>query len=81
VVVAEFEDYALLRTFGQRGTGLLPVPSVLEKDFHRHYALERIGPVDAVLGRFYAVSVERKIRNAAVAAICDAARRTLFAGS
>jgi LysR family transcriptional activator of nhaA len=79
VVVAEFEDYALLRAFGQRGTGVLPVPSVLEKEFRRQYALERIGPVDGVLGRFYAVSIERKIRNPAVAAICETARRTLFA--
>jgi LysR family transcriptional activator of nhaA len=79
VVVAEFEDYALLRAFGQRGTGVLPVPTILEKDFHRQYGLERIGPVDAVTGRFYAVSVERKIRHPAVAAICESARRTLFA--
>ena len=79
VVVAEFEDYALLRAFGQRGTGLLPVPTVLAKDFRRQYGLERIGPVDGVRGRFYAVSVERKIRNPAVAAICESARRTLFA--
>jgi LysR family transcriptional regulator, transcriptional activator of nhaA len=79
VVVAEFEDYALLRAFGQRGTGVLPVPSVLEKDFHRQYDLQRIGPVDGVVGRFYAVTIERKIRHPAVAAISESARRTLFA--
>jgi LysR family transcriptional activator of nhaA len=78
-VMAEFEDFALLRTFGQRGTGMLPVPAVLEKDFHLQYGLQRIGLVDGVIARFYAVSVERKIRHPAVAAICDAARRTLFA--
>ena len=81
VVVAEFEDFALLRAFGSRGTGVLPVPAVLEKDFHRQYGLERIGPVDAVTARFYAVSVERKIRHPAVAAICESARRTLFAAT
>ena len=81
VLVAEFEDYALLRAFGQRGTGVLPVPSVLEKDFRRQYGLQHLGPVDGVVGRFYAVSIERKIRHPAVAAICESARRTLFAGS
>jgi LysR family transcriptional regulator, transcriptional activator of nhaA len=81
VVVAEFEDFALLRAFGQRGTGVMPVPAILEKDFHRQYGFERIGPIDAVTGRFYAVSVERKIRHPAVAAICESARRTLFATS
>jgi LysR family transcriptional regulator, transcriptional activator of nhaA len=79
VLIAEFEDYALLRAFGQRGTGVLPVPAVLEKDFRRQYALQRIGTVDGVVGRFYAVSIERKIRHPAVAAICESARRTLFA--
>ena len=81
VMIGEFEDYALLRAFGQRGTGVLPVPSVLEKDFRRQYGLQHLGPVDGVVGRFYAVSIERKIRHPAVAAICESARRTLFAGS
>jgi LysR family transcriptional activator of nhaA len=81
VLVAEFEDYALLRAFGQRGTGVLPVPAVLEKEFHRHYGLQRVGTVDGVVGRFYAVSIERKIRHPAVAAICESARRTLFVAS
>ena len=79
VVVAEFEDFALLRAFGQRGSGILPVPAVLERDFGRRYDLRRIGAVDGVTGRFYAISIERKIRHPAVAAICEAARRTLFA--
>ena len=81
MLVAEFEDYALLRAFGQRGTGVLPVPAVLEKDFHRQYDLQRVGTVDGVVGRFYAVSIERKIRHPAVAAICESARGTLFAAS
>jgi LysR family transcriptional activator of nhaA len=79
LVVAEFEDYALLRAFGQRGTGVLPVPAVLEREFRRQYALERIGAVDGVRARFYAVSIERKIQHPAVSAICESARRTLFA--
>jgi LysR family transcriptional activator of nhaA len=81
VVVGEFEDYALLRAFGQRGAGVMPVPSVLEKDFHRQYALQHIGPARDVMGRFYAVSIERRIRHPAVVAICDTARRTLFAAN
>ena len=78
-VVGEFEDYALLRAFGQDGLGVLPVPSVLEKDFRRQYALARIGTAQDVIARFYAVSVERRIRHPAVVAICETARRALFA--
>ena len=74
----EFEDYALLRAFGQRGTGIIPVASVMEKVFRKQYGLERIGKADGVVVRFYAVSVERRIRHPAVTAICETAR-ALFA--
>lgn len=80
VMVAEFEDYGLLRAFGQEGTGVIPVPSVLEKVFQKQYGLQRIGPAAGVVVRFYAVSIERRIRHPAVVAICDTAR-ALFAKS
>ena len=77
-MVAEFEDYGLLRAFGQEGTGLIPVPSVLDKVFQKQYGLESVGLADGVIVRFYAVSIERRIRHPAVAAICETAR-ALFA--
>lgn len=79
VVVGEFEDYALLRVFGRRGTGVYPTFQILEKDLKRLYGLRRIGLAKGVRGRFYAISVEKKVRHPAVAAICEAARRSLFA--
>ena len=79
-MVAEFEDYGLLRAFGQEGTGVIPVPSVVEKAFLKQYGLERVGLAEGVVARFYAVSIERRIRHPAVAAICETAR-TLFAKS
>jgi LysR family transcriptional regulator, transcriptional activator of nhaA len=80
VMVAEFEDYGLLRAFGQEGTGVIPVPSVLEKVFRKQYGLQSIGLAEGVVVRFYAVSIERRIRHPAVAAICETAR-ALFAKS
>jgi LysR family transcriptional activator of nhaA len=77
-LVAEFEDYGLLRVFGQQGAGVFPVPSVLEKVFQKQYGLHRIGLADGVVVRFFAVSVERRIRHPGVAAICETAR-ALFA--
>jgi LysR family transcriptional activator of nhaA len=79
VVVGEFEDYALLREFGREGAGLFPVPMVLENQFRRQYHVVRVGQADKVLNHFYAISIERRIRNPAVIAICDAARDSLFA--
>jgi LysR family transcriptional activator of nhaA len=80
IMVAEFEDYGLLRAFGQEGTGVIPVPSVLEKVFRKQYGLQRIGLAEGVVVRFYAVSIERRIRHPAVVAICATAR-ALFAKS
>jgi LysR family transcriptional activator of nhaA len=78
-MIGEFEDYALLRVFGQAGSGIFPVPSVLEKQFRDQLGVRRIGVVHNVRGRFYAVTVERKIQHPAVLAICEAARKVLFA--
>jgi LysR family transcriptional activator of nhaA len=79
IVVGEFEDYALMRAFGCEGAGLFPVPMVLESQFRRQYRLVRLGQAAKVSSRFYAISVERRIKNPAVIAICDAAREDLFA--
>lgn len=77
-VVGEFEDSALLKTFGQAGAGLFPVPSVVEAEVGRQYRVKPVGKADGVVERFYAISVERKVRHPAVAAICEAARTQLF---
>ncbi len=78
VVVGEFEDYALLRAFGEAGAGIFPEPWVLEKQLQQQYGLKRIGRTDAVRGHFYAISVERKLKHPAVVAICETARQKLF---
>ena len=77
-IVGEFEDYALLRAFGQAGAGIFPVPSVFEKQLKKEDSLKRVGRTDEVHSRFYAISAERKLRHPGVVAICDAARKELF---
>ena len=77
-IVGEFEDYALLRAFGQAGSGIFPVPSVFEKQLKQQDSLRRVGRTDEVHSRFFAISAERKLMHPAVVAICDTARRELF---
>lgn len=79
VVVAEFEDYALLRAFARAGHGVAPVPVVLEEQFHRQYDLLRVGLAHTVQTEFYAISVERKVKHPAVAAIVEHARQIFAA--
>ena len=77
-VVAEFEDSSLLKVFGQDGIGIFPSPSVVEAAIAKQYNVEVVGRADEVRERFYAISGERRIKNPAVAAICEAARHELF---
>jgi LysR family transcriptional activator of nhaA len=73
-IVGEFEDSELLWEFGKAGVGIFPVPTVLET---RMYRVKLLGRTDAVRGRFYAISVERRLKHPAVVAICETARREL----
>jgi LysR family transcriptional regulator, transcriptional activator of nhaA len=78
-LLAEFEDFALLRVFGHAGAGVFPIPSTLESQFRKHDNVKRIGVARNVLGHFYAISAERKLVHPGVIAICEAARREVFA--
>lgn len=77
-IVAEFQDSALLKTFGASGAGLFFAPTVVEKDVKNSYKVAVCGRIDEVQERFYAVSVERRFKNPAVNAILDSARTKLF---
>ncbi len=79
IVVGEFEDSALIKIFGQAGVGIFAVPSVIEAEVQRQYQVQVVGTAKDVTERFYAISVQRKIRHPAVSAICSAAQTELFA--
>ena len=78
-IVGEFEDYALLREFGISGHGVFAVPSIVEPMLRQLYGLQVIGRIDAVRAHFYAISLQRRIKHPAVAAMCDVARQSMFA--
>lgn len=73
-VVGTFEDNALLDAFGQAGTGLFAMPSAIEAEVKRQYKVRLVGRLDSVRQRFYAITVERKLRNPASLAISERAR-------
>ncbi len=79
-VVAELEDRALMKTFGEAGAGIFTSPEAVEEDVLRKYDVEPIGRTREVVERFYAISAERRIKHPAVSIITEAARRGLFGG-
>ncbi|MDE2616554.1 MAG: transcriptional activator NhaR [Burkholderiales bacterium] len=77
-IVGEFDDGALMTAFGREGRGVFMSPAVLEAETVAHYGVEVIGRSEELVEEFYAVSVERRIKHPAVAAITQAARGRLF---
>jgi len=78
-VVAEFEDSALLKVFGEAGAGLFPAPAAIEAEIRERYGVRRVGTLPNLRERFYVISPERRLSNPAVVAISQSARRDLFA--
>ncbi len=72
-VVGEFEDNALLNTFGRRGLGLFFAPAALAGEIAEQFGAHQVGAVPGVREQFYVISNERKIKHPAVEAILAAA--------
>ncbi|MDH4301034.1 MAG: hypothetical protein OEV51_03065, partial [Nitrospira sp.] len=78
-IVGEFEDSATLKAFGQEGHGLFPGATVMEKEICRQYRVQVAGRLDSVKQKFYAITVERRLKHPSVIALFDAARRDVLA--
>lgn len=78
VVVHEFEDSAVMKVFGQHGEGLFAAPSAIEEEVCRQYRVKNLGRIEDITERFYAISMERRLKHPAVVKISEAARATLF---
>jgi LysR family transcriptional regulator, transcriptional activator of nhaA len=78
-IVAELDDSALLTTFGQAGAGLFVAPTVLEKEVIRQFGVAVVGRLESVRERYFAISVERRLKHPAVVAISEAANEMLTA--
>jgi len=74
----EFEDSALLKTFAQAGAGLFFAPTAIEKEICNQYDVEVVGRVEELKEKFYAISVERRLKHPAVVAISRSAREGIF---
>lgn len=77
-VTHEFEDSAVLKVFGQAGHGLFVTPSAIEHEVCRQYSVKVVGRIPEVQERYYAISVERKLKHPGVLEIITNARTQLF---
>ena len=77
-IVAEFDDSALMKSFGQEGVGVFVAPTVISSEVEEQYKVKAIGQVEEVKELFYAISVERRVSNAITAAVIKSANNILF---
>ncbi|MEJ2693270.1 MAG: transcriptional activator NhaR [Candidatus Thiodiazotropha sp.] len=78
-LIAEFDDSALMKSFGHEGAGIFIAPAAIEAEVERQYQVTAIGRVEEVKEYFYAISVERRVTHPVVSALLGAARESLFA--
>ncbi len=62
-IVGEFEDSALLKTFGASGMGIFPAAEWVHEDLLAHYAVQRLGPCEGVTEHFFAIGTEKKVQH------------------
>jgi LysR family transcriptional activator of nhaA len=77
-IVGEFSDSALLKAFGAAGDGVFAAPTAVEDEVLRMYDVRIVGREPGIRERFYAISVEKRLKHPAVVAISRAARTRLF---
>lgn len=72
-VVAEFDDSALMKAFGQGGAGAFVAPTMIADYVCRQYGVQALGEVVGVATQVYAITTERRLSHPAMQAIHEAA--------
>jgi LysR family transcriptional activator of nhaA len=74
-VVAEFEDSALLATFGAAGMGVFPAPVWLDDELTSRFKFKCLGPCPSIMEEFFAICANRKIAHPLVQRLIDGQKR------
>lgn len=77
-LVGEFDDGALMKSFGQGGAGIFPAPTAIAAEVAAQYGVVPLGCTEAVKERFFLITAERKISHPAALAVSEAAHQGLF---
>jgi LysR family transcriptional regulator, transcriptional activator of nhaA len=73
-IVGEFEDSALLKTFGSGGMGVFPAAELVHDELIDRYAVKRVGHCDGVEDRYFAIGTEKKVLHPLVQRLLPAGR-------
>jgi LysR family transcriptional activator of nhaA len=73
-IVAEFDDSALMKSFGQTGAGVFSCPKLIEAYVVDKYNVEIIGRTEEIKEQYYIISPERRLKHPAILEIVIAAK-------
>ncbi len=73
-VVAEFQDSALMKVYGQNGFGVFPSPTIISDELCQQYSVHHLIELP-IKEHFYAVTTERRITDETVASAVAIARQ------
>ena len=77
-IIGEMDDTALLKVFAEAGLGFVPAPLAIQLEIEKQFGLQLKLVIPDAVERFYAITVEKRLRHPAVVAISDAAKQSLF---
>ncbi len=60
-LVGEFEDSALLKTFGAAGMGVFPAAEWVHDELVARYQVTRVGPCEGVEEHFFGIAAQKKV--------------------
>jgi LysR family transcriptional regulator, transcriptional activator of nhaA len=60
-LVGEFEDSALLKTFGAAGMGVFPAAVWVNDDLAANYQVKQVGPCEGVEEHFFGIAAQKKV--------------------
>lgn len=78
-VIGQFADSALIKVFGQNGAGAFFAPTAIADEVSTQFHCRPVAEIDQISERYYAISIERRLKHPAVVAVSDRARNDLFA--
>lgn len=70
-IVGEFDDGAMLKSFGQAGAGFFAAPLVVSDYICKQYQVEKVGEIKTVTEQLYAITTERRLTHPAIMAIVE----------
>jgi LysR family transcriptional activator of nhaA len=77
-IIAEFQDAAQMKTFGEVGLGVFPAPAIVADEIARQHQVVAIGEIEEIVEDFYAITVERRVQHPAVVTLLEEVPNQVF---